>query len=106
MAEADTGTPETTAGGNGAAAAISIEDLQAQLAAADARAKQSHDQYLRSLAEMENVRKRAHRDVEAANRFGLERFAQEIRNLDRQTAQNQAFRVNEPPLFFYLGRFC
>ena len=78
MAEADTGTPETTAGGNGAAAAISIEDLQAQLAAADARAKQSHDQYLRSLAEMENVRKRAQRDVEAANRFGLERFAQEL----------------------------
>ena len=78
MAEADTGTPETTAGGNGAAPAISIEDLQAQLAAADARAKQSHDQYLRSLAEMENVRKRAQRDVEAANRFGLERFAQEL----------------------------
>ncbi len=78
MVDADTGTPETTAPGNGAPVEISIEDLQAQLAAAQERAKQSHDLYLRSLAEMENVRKRAQRDVEAANRYGLERFAQEL----------------------------
>ena len=78
MVDADTGTPETTAPGNGAPVEISIEDLQAQLAAALERARQSHDLYLRSLAEMENVRKRAQRDVEAANRYGLERFAQEL----------------------------
>ena len=78
MVDADTGTPETTAPGNGAPVEISIEDLRAQLAAAQERAKQSHDLYLRSLAEMENVRKRAQRDVEAANRYGLERFAQEL----------------------------
>lgn len=78
MVDADTGTPETTAPGNGAPVEISIEDLQAQLAAALERARESHDLYLRSLAEMENVRKRAQRDVEAANRYGLERFAQEL----------------------------
>jgi len=78
MADADTGTPETAAPEEGAGNGISIEDLQAQLAAAQARAKESHDQFLRSVAEMENVRKRAQRDIEAANRYGLERFAQEL----------------------------
>ena len=78
MAEADTGTPEAAAPQNGAAGGISIGELQAQLEAAETRAKQSHDQFLRSVAEMENVRKRAQRDIEAANRYGLERFAQEL----------------------------
>ena len=78
MAEADTGTPEAAAPQNGAAGGISIGELQAQLEAAETRAKQSHDQFLRSVAEMENVRKRAQRDLEAANRYGLERFAQEL----------------------------
>lgn len=78
MAEADTGTPEAVAPENGGPIEASIEELQAQLVAAEAKAKQIHDQYLRSLAEMDNVRKRAQREIEAANRWGLERFAQEL----------------------------
>ncbi|MGD9597852.1 MAG: nucleotide exchange factor GrpE [Steroidobacteraceae bacterium] len=69
MAEAETGTPE---------AVEPAEDLAARLAAAEARAKECQDQYLRTLAEIDNVRKRAQRDIEAANRYGLERFAQEL----------------------------
>jgi molecular chaperone GrpE len=54
----------------------------AQLSKALAEAQQlatSHkDQYLRALAELDNVRKRAQRDVENANRYGLEKFAVEL----------------------------
>lgn len=74
MMEAETGTPESTA----PRAEPALEALRSELAAAETRAKESQELYLRTLAEMENVRKRAQRDVEAANRYGLERFAQEL----------------------------
>lgn len=48
------------------------------LAAAEARANENRDLYMRALAELENVRKRAARDVEQAHKFGLERFAGEL----------------------------
>jgi molecular chaperone GrpE len=41
-------------------------------------AEESRDGYLRALAELDNVRKRSAREVEAARRFGAERLAQAI----------------------------
>ena len=64
--------PETAAG------LIELEQLKIRLAEAEERAKNHWDQYLRSVAELENIRKRATRDVEAAHRYGLERLAQEL----------------------------
>jgi molecular chaperone GrpE len=52
--------------------------LQAALAAAETRALESRDLYMRALAELENVRKRASRDVEQAHKFGLERIAHDL----------------------------
>jgi molecular chaperone GrpE len=52
--------------------------LQAALAAAEARALESRDLYMRALAELENVRKRASRDVEQAHKFGVERIANDL----------------------------
>jgi molecular chaperone GrpE len=52
--------------------------LQAALAAAESRALESRDLYMRALAELENVRKRASRDVEQAHKFGLERVAHDL----------------------------
>jgi molecular chaperone GrpE len=48
------------------------------LAEADARANENWDRYLRAAAELENVRKRASRDVENARKFALERFGKEL----------------------------
>ena len=45
---------------------------------AEAQLKESRDAQLRAIAEMENVRKRAQRDVEAAHKFAVERFAADI----------------------------
>ena len=55
-----------------------VAELQGALAAAEARAVESKDLYLRALAEIENVRKRAARDIEQAHKYSIERFASEL----------------------------
>ena len=52
--------------------------LGAELAEAQARAQENWDSYLRAVAETENVRRRAARDVEAASRYAIDRFAGEL----------------------------
>lgn len=52
--------------------------LREQLAAAEAKANEQRDAYLRTAAELENVRRRAERDVANAHKFGLEKFASEL----------------------------
>jgi molecular chaperone GrpE len=54
------------------------ERLAAELAAAQVQLTEARDAQLRAYAEMENVRKRAQRDVEAAHRFAVERFAADM----------------------------
>ena len=49
-----------------------------QLAELQAKADENWDRYLRAAAELENVRKRAARDVENAHKFALERFAADL----------------------------
>jgi molecular chaperone GrpE len=55
--------------------------LQDAVAAAEAKALESRDLYMRALAEMENLRKRSARDVEHAHKFALEKFAQDLINV-------------------------
>ena len=52
--------------------------LEAELAEARARAEEHWNSYLRAVAETDNLRKRAQRDVEAASRYAIERFAGEL----------------------------
>src|SRR6202171_1955065 len=61
-----------------AAQLAEVERLQQALAETEERARSHWEQYLRAVAELENVRKRAQRDIEAANRYGLEKFAAEL----------------------------
>jgi len=61
-----------------AAQLVELERLQQALTQAEERAKDHWDQYLRALAELDNVRKRAQRDIESANRYGLEKFVGEL----------------------------
>ena len=70
-------TPDAEAAHSSANAA-DTGDLQAALAAAEARALESRDLYMRALAEIENVRKRAARDVEQAHKYALDRFANDL----------------------------
>src|SRR5580658_4410380 len=61
-----------------AAQLVELERLQQALGEAEERGKGHWEQYLRAVADLDNVRKRAQRDIEAANRYGLEKFAQEL----------------------------
>lgn len=50
----------------------------AALAEAQASAQENWNKYLRAAADLDNVRKRAARDVEQARKFGVERMAAEM----------------------------
>ena len=71
-AEATTVLPES------AAVAAADDTSQQALAAAQEETRQQRDQYLRAVAEMENLRKRAQRDIEQAHRYAVEKLAQEL----------------------------
>lgn len=57
---------------------MDLEALRNALTAMEAKADDHWARYLRTAAEMENVRKRAQRDVEKAHKFGLEKFAGDV----------------------------
>jgi molecular chaperone GrpE len=57
---------------------VELERLQQALSESEERAKSHWEQYLRAVADLDNVRKRAQRDIESANRYGLEKIAQEL----------------------------
>ena len=58
--------------------AVAGEGGEAELAEARAKADENWDLYLRAAAELENVRKRAARDVEHAHKFALENFGRDL----------------------------
>ena len=55
-----------------------VAELEAKLAEAEKQAAEAKDQAIRTLAEMENLRKRTSRDLENAHKFALEKFANEL----------------------------
>lgn len=55
-----------------------LEALQDQLETALAKAEENWNLYLGARAEMENIRKRAERDLQNAHKFALEKFIDEL----------------------------
>ena len=70
--EKTTVLPET------AVALVEMERLKQELVAAEERAKNHWEQYLRALADVDNVRKRAAKDLESTRQFAVEKFAQDL----------------------------
>jgi molecular chaperone GrpE len=66
------------AGGRAKQDARADSDPDSVQAALQAKADENWQKYLRAAAELENVRKRAARDVENAHKFALERLAVEL----------------------------
>ncbi len=62
----------------GAAAADPAPDIAALLKKVETEAAELRDAWLRSRAEMENMRKQAAADVARAHKYGIERFASEL----------------------------
>lgn len=65
------GAPENSA-------ADPVAELREALAKAEATATENWNRYLRAVAELDNGRKRAARDVDAARRAGVEKLAGEL----------------------------
>jgi len=88
MAEArkdgsSTGQPEAQPKGSGDAAGAGgpveeLEALRAALATAEEGVRTQRDLYLRAAAELDNVRKRAQRDIENAHRYAIGGLAAEL----------------------------
>ena len=57
---------------------VDVEFLQGQLEKLQEQSKVSLDKVVRAQAEMENLRKRAARDVENAHKYALEKFTDEL----------------------------
>jgi len=69
-------------------------DLFVQLAAAREEASKMRDQYLRSEAEMANLRRRVEKDVENAHKYGQEKLSRELLavadNLERAVLSSES----------------
>jgi molecular chaperone GrpE len=55
-----------------------IEELKKELAAAEQKAQDSWDKAVRTLAEMENLKKRTQKELEDAHKYALSSFAKEL----------------------------
>lgn len=55
-----------------------IEELEAALAASEAKVKDQQDAVLRSRADVENMRRRSEQEIDKARKFALEKFAGEL----------------------------
>lgn len=65
---------EETTQGKGALDHPSYADLEKKLTLAEQTAHENWEKSVRALAELDNVRRRAERDVSNAHRYGLEKF--------------------------------
>ncbi|MFK8016803.1 MAG: nucleotide exchange factor GrpE [Gammaproteobacteria bacterium] len=75
-----------------------VESLTEQLEKAREKAHDNWERCLRTAAEMDNVRKRAARDVENANKFAVERFAREMLSVRDSLEMGIAAAQDQPEL--------
>ncbi|MBD9363720.1 nucleotide exchange factor GrpE [Methylomonas fluvii] len=60
------------------AAAVTVEALQEQLEQAQQQAAANLDKAIRTMAEMENLKKRVQKDLDDERKYGLAKFAKEL----------------------------
>jgi molecular chaperone GrpE len=77
-AHPDAVVDDVAEGPDGERQALPVPDLEAELQEARNEAAAHLEDFIRARAELENLRKRAARDVENAHKFGLERFMSEL----------------------------
>lgn len=95
-AEAGTpGQPGNGANAAGAASALPEGDLATRLKKAEDEVIELKDAYLRSRAEIENVRKQGQNDVSKAYRYAIEKFAQDL--LEVKDSLESALKTDAAP---------
>lgn len=71
-----------------------IAELEARLAEAQAKAAEMQDAFLRSKAEVENMRRRAQEDISKAHKFAIENFAEAL--LPVRDSLEMALKIDTP----------
>lgn len=79
MSATDTERPEPAADPGEPEQEPTADSLRAE---AEVRAEQHRADFLRAIAELENVRKRSAREIDAARQYGVERFASDLLPVD------------------------
>ncbi len=79
-----------------AAASVAVEPMAVELARLQAKANENYDLYLRSVAEMENIRRRAADDVSKAHKYAVESFAEAM--LPVRDSLEMALKVADPSI--------
>lgn len=74
----------------------SVNELEARLAEAQAKAAELQDAFLRSKAEMENMRRRAQEDISKAHKFAIESFAEAM--VPVKDSLEMALKVETPSI--------
>ena len=69
---------DVTSGLDAFAADAELERLRGDVAAAEAKAKEHYEAYVRAHAEMENVRRRAQEEASKSRKFAIEDFANSL----------------------------
>ncbi|HQT81594.1 protein GrpE [Ferrovum sp. JA12] len=80
-------------------ASLDLDALKKALSEAENQVKEKNDAWLRSVAESENIRKRATQDLASAKKFALESFASEL--LAVMDSLDAALAVTETTLESY-----
>ena len=75
---ADTTQTEESVSGDAPNETPTIETLTQALASAQEKAQENWDRYIRTHAELENLKRRAEKDVQNAHKFAIEKFAREL----------------------------
>jgi molecular chaperone GrpE len=78
ISAADAAAADFGGGGDNPPDAAQLEALRKELAVAEDNVRTQRELYLRAAAEIDNVRKRAQRDIEQAHRYAIEGFAAEL----------------------------
>ncbi|HEY4316369.1 MAG TPA: nucleotide exchange factor GrpE [Herbaspirillum sp.] len=89
-------TEETAAMQNDTQEASAENALEQQLSAAEAKAAEMQDAYLRAKAESENIRRRAQEDIARAHKFAVENFAEGL--LSVKDSLEMALSVQAPSM--------
>lgn len=71
-------TPETGDTTSTSSSEATLPSLEQQLAAAEEKATENYNQFLRAKAEGENIRRRAQDDIAKAHKFAIESFAEAL----------------------------
>jgi molecular chaperone GrpE len=95
-AQAAAAQPEAQPAGQEAAPETPDDGLEAKLAAAEARAAEMQDAFLRAKAEAENIRRRAQEDISKAHKFAIENFAESM--VPVKDSLEMALRLETPTI--------